>query len=180
MRERMDSTRALQEHRTDGFHIDTRWFEQCIEHAVAFKLIACDSEFVERLAFRANLARERIAIRMKPRRSKSYQDIAILNARRPDHGRSIDDAHGKAREVILVRIHNAGMFGHLPANERTARHLAAICNTRNDLCYRFALKLPYCDVIKEEERFSTRSQDIVHAHGNQIDADRIVIVRKLC
>ena len=71
------------------------------------------------------------------------------------------------------------MLGHLAADERAARLLATLGYARNDLGHRFGLEFAHGNVVEEEQRLGTGCQDIVRAHGDQIDAHRIVLARQL-
>ena len=71
------------------------------------------------------------------------------------------------------RIH-ARHFRRLAAHQRAARLPAAFGDPRNDFRRDARLQLSGREIVEEEERLRALRQHIVDAHGNEIDADRLV------
>ena len=71
------------------------------------------------------------------------------------------------------------MLSHLAAHERTARQLAAVGHALHDLCHVVGLDVTDGNVVEEEQRLSTRSEDVVHAHGDQVLAHGLMPVENL-
>ena len=71
------------------------------------------------------------------------------------------------------------MLGHFPADKSAARLTAALADTRDDLGHVLLAQLADGDVVQEEQRLGAAGQDVVHAHGDQVDADRAVLAGEL-
>ena len=96
-----------------------------------------------------------------------------------EHLGTIDNTHGKSGEVVIGRSHDARVLGHLTAHERAARELAAVGHTLDNLCHVLGLDVTDGNVVQEEQRLGTRSQNIVDAHSDQVLAHRLVTVHDL-
>ena len=66
------------------------------------------------------------------------------------------------------------MLGHLAADERAAGLAAALADAADDLGHGLGIQLAHGHVVEEEQRLRAGGKNIVHAHGHQIDAHRIV------
>ena len=88
----------------------------------------------------------------------------------------IDDADREPRDVVFAVGVKPGHLRRFPADERAARLTAAFRHTRHDGCDCFGGKFARCEIIEEKEGFCALAHDVVHAHGDRIDADRIVLV----
>ena len=53
----------------------------------------------------------------------------------------------------------------------------AFCNAFYDRSDLLRIVLSACDVVEEEQRFSAGTCDIVHTHGNGINADGVVFIK---
>src|SRR3954467_15707963 len=92
----------------------------------------------------------------------------------------LHSSDSESRKIIFsMRIH-AWHFGGFASNESTTCLLATGSNALDDLRGSCNIEFPACEVIQKEQRFGTLHQNIVYAHGNQIDANRIVPVQLEC
>ena len=71
------------------------------------------------------------------------------------------------------------MLRHLAANKSASAQFAAIGDAGDDFRHGFGLQLADRDVVEEEQRLSAGGEDVVDAHGDQIDADGVVLARHL-
>ena len=71
---------------------------------------------------------------------------------------------------------HARHFGCFTANERAAGFLTARSDTGDHVCRDIGFEMTGCKVIEEEERLSALRQNIVHTHGDEIDADCAVMI----
>ena len=71
------------------------------------------------------------------------------------------------------------MLGHLAADERAARLATALADARHDFRHMLAAQLADCDVVQEEQRLGTAGEDVVHAHGDKVDAHRAMLADEL-
>ena len=68
------------------------------------------------------------------------------------------------------------MFRRLAADEGATRVDAPLGHAADDCCDLFGDVLPAGDVIEEEERLCAAADDVVDAHCDAVDADRVVFV----
>ena len=71
------------------------------------------------------------------------------------------------------------MLGRFPADQGAARLYAALGHTGNQRGDLFRLVLPDGDIVQKEQRPGTAADDVVDAHGNAVDADRVVLSHQL-
>ncbi len=106
--------------------------------------------------------------------------------RRPGEGRPIRTSPGRTRagpedlvpldhadrepdQVELARLHHAGMFGHLAAEQRGPHLPAALGHPGHQLGHPGRLDRARGDVVEEEQRLGPLAHQVVHAHGHQVD-----------
>src|SRR5690606_31623436 len=77
--------------------------------------------------------------------------------------------------VIAVAVH-ARHFSGFTADQRRTGLTASFGNARNDVHALVRRKLAGRKIIEEEKWLGTLNNEIVDAHGNQIDAHRVVLV----
>ena len=126
-----------------------------------------------------DLAHERVAVGVHTGGRQAQDHVAGADVRGIEHLGTVDDAHGKASEVVVGRRHDAGVLGHLAAHERAARELAAIGHALDDLCHVLGLDVTDGNVVQEKQRLGARSQNVVDAHSDQVLAHRLVTVHDL-
>ena len=71
------------------------------------------------------------------------------------------------------------MLGHLAADERAARLTATLADAGDDLGHVLLAQLADGDVVQEEQRLGAARQDVVDAHGHQVDAHGAVLAGQL-
>ena len=72
------------------------------------------------------------------------------------------------------------MLRCLSADQSCACLQAAFCHTFDNICDLLRLILPTCNIIQEEERLSSCARNIINAHRNRIDPDRIMLFHDHC
>ena len=92
----------------------------------------------------------------------------------------IDDADRKTGEVIVSPRVHPGELRRFPADESAARLPAPLGNTEHDRLGDAGVQLSRREVVQKEEGFGARTEDIVHAHRDQVDPDRFVPFRGDC
>ena len=60
-----------------------------------------------------------------------------------------------------------------------AQLLAALADARHDLGHVLGLELADGHVVEEEQRLGARGEDVVRAHGHEVDAHRVVLTGQL-
>uniref|UniRef100_A0A914YK63 Uncharacterized protein n=1 Tax=Panagrolaimus superbus TaxID=310955 RepID=A0A914YK63_9BILA len=83
----------------------------------------------------------------------------------------------EAGQVVLAGGVHVGHFSGFAADQRTAGLGAAVGDAAHDRCGGVDVQLAGGEVVQEEQRFGALHQHVVHAHGDQVDADRIVAVQ---
>ena len=88
----------------------------------------------------------------------------------------VHNAHTKARQIVIIHRHHAGMLGSLAADQRGTGLDAALGHAaydfRNALGHIFAAG----DVVQEEQGPGAAADHIVDAHGNTVNADGVVLI----
>ena len=90
-----------------------------------------------------------------------------------DHLVALGDAHREPDQVELAGIHGPGVLGHLATDERAPGLPAALGNPLDQLLDVVGVEAAHGDVVEEEERLGTLADDVVDAHGDQVDADGV-------
>ena len=130
----------------------------------------------EALVLEANLAHEREAVRVNARGRQREQHVALLDALARDDLRLLDDADGKARDVVLAISIEARHLRRLAADERTSRLLAGGGNALDDSGHLLGDELADGEVVEKEKRLCTLHENVVDAHGDGVLSHGIVLV----
>ena len=86
----------------------------------------------------------------------------------------LDEPDTETREVVVVALVHARHLGRLAADERATRLQAAFHDALDDALRDVDLQAPGRVVVEEEDRLGALHDDVVRAHCNQVDADRVV------
>ena len=177
------------QHLEHRLHIDARGSKQRVGQALAAQLLErlLELSALGRCLGRArnqpvdpdNLAHKRVPVGMDTCGGQAQDHIARANVGWIEHLWPVDHAHREASEIVIVRAHDTGVLGHLAAHERSARELAAVGHALHDLGHMLGLDVPDGDIVEEEQRLRARREDVVHAHGDEILAHRLVAVEQL-
>ncbi len=87
---------------------------------------------------------------------------------------ALGGADRKARKIVIVAAVEAGHLGGLAADQRAAGFLATDGNAGNDGRADFGLEFSTSVVVEKKERFGALHNQVVDAHGDQVDADGFV------
>ena len=120
-----------------------------------------------------HVARERVAVGAQPPRREGDERVAARHAVGTELLVALDDADGEAREVELVRRHDAGVLGGLAAEQRAA-DLEARRVDRPRRARRRARgrATPDGEVVEEEEGLGAGADEVVDAHRDEVVPDR--------
>ena len=80
----------------------------------------------------------------------------------------------------MIRCHQAGVFGGLPAQQRAPGEHATVGDPGDDLGDPFGHGASDGDVVLQKQRLGSTHHEVVDDHGDQVDADRVVLVHGLC
>ncbi len=113
---------------------------------------------------------------MEPGRGQAEDDVAGRDAAAVDDGVALDRAHGEARQIVVAARIHAGHLGGLAADQRAARLAAALGDAGDDGAPRLDVEPAGGEIVEEEQGLGALDDQIVDAHGDEVDADGIVAV----
>ena len=113
---------------------------------------------------------------MHPTGGQPQHNVAACHVGAIENLRFFNGADGEPGQVVFARRVHAGHFSRFPTDQGTAGQLAASGDATHNCHSGFHFKFAAGKVIKEEERFGTLNQDIVHAHGHKVNAHRVMHV----
>ena len=122
---------------------------------------------------------EREAVAVEPARGRPRIDVAGPDGAAVEPLVGLDDADAEPREVELAGCMRPGMLGGLAADERTAG-IAAAGGDRPRRAPRPVpgSSTPDRDVVEEEQRLGAAARDVVGAHRDQVEPDRVVAAQR--
>ena len=123
-------------------------------------------------------AGQRVAVGAQAGRRQADQHVAGADVLAGDELVALDHADGEADEVELARVHGAGVLGHLAADERAAGLAAALGHALDELLDVVGVELADRDVVEEEQRLGALADEVVDAHGDEVDADGVEAARR--
>lgn len=126
-----------------------------------------------------HLAGQGVTVGVQTRGAHTDDHIAGADAIRAEHGIGLDHADAGAGDVVVVRAHQARVFGGLAAEQGAAGQDAAFGDTGDDLGDALGDDLADGDVVLQEQRFGTADDEVVDDHGDQVEADGVVLVHGL-
>ena len=85
---------------------------------------------------------------------------------------ALDGADGKAGKVVVARLVHARHLGRLAADQRAAGLPAAVGDAGDDRPRGLHVELAAGEIVEEEQRLGALDDEVVDAHGDEIDADR--------
>ena len=83
-----------------------------------------------------------------------------------------------AGQVIVVLCHHARVFCRLAANQGAAGTDTALCNAAHNVSNLLGDIFAAGNIIQEEQRLGAAADDVIDAHGNTVDANGIMLVKK--
>ena len=111
---------------------------------------------------------------MQARGGQGDQDVAGAHPLGAQHPIGLDDSGGGAGEVVLVRLHQAGVLGGLPAQQGRADGGAGRGDAADDIGDALGHHAPAGDVVGHEQRPGPDHDDIVDDHADQVLADGVM------
>ena len=108
--------------------------------------------------------------------TQPQQHIPSAHARR-QRRTALHRSDGKAREIKVTIAVHSGHLGRLAPDQCTTRALATLGNAGNHPRPLFHRQLAGGKIIEEKQRLSPLTDQIIHAHCHQIDADPIQMAR---
>ena len=115
---------------------------------------------------------------MRTARREPEQHVAGGDPRAVDGLRFLDDAHRESGEIVLAGDERVRVLGGLAADQRAARLLAAGGDALDDVGRDVDVEPLAHVVVEEEQRLGTLDEDVVDAHRDEVDADRVVPIER--
>ena len=72
------------------------------------------------------------------------------------------------------------MLRRLAADQCTVGLHTALCHTTDDCCDLLRIVLATCNIVKEEQRLSAGTGNVIHTHRYGVNTDRIMLIQKKC
>ena len=109
---------------------------------------------------------------------EAQDHVAVGDGVQRQEPAALGGANREAREIVITRGEMARHLGGLAPNERTARHGATFADASDHALGDSWIELARGDVIEKEEGLGPVGDEIVDAHGHQIDPHRFVTTRR--
>src|SRR5258708_2274499 len=111
---------------------------------------------------------------MQARGPEAEHDIARFRRAARKQTLSLDDADGKAGEIVFTAAVKAGKLGGLAADQRATGTRAPFGDAGDDVCGLCDVDAPAGEIVEKEKWIGAVAQDVIDAHRDQIDTDRFV------
>ncbi len=111
---------------------------------------------------------------MDARRGEAEQHIAGRYVAARQDAVALDRAHCEPGEVVVAAGIDAGHFGGLAADEGGARLAATIGDPGDHRGGDRRVELAGGEIVEEEQGLGALDDEVVHAHRDEVDSDRIV------
>ena len=146
-------------------------------HQHVGQLAAVEVAFQVRFRHFDDLAHQRVTVRVHARRGQAQHHVARGDLGAVDDFRFFHGADGKTCQVVFAGRVHARHFRRFAADQRAARLFATLGDALDDVGGDGHVQLAASEVVEEEQRFGALHQDVVDAHGDQVDADRVMAVQ---
>src|ERR1700733_3647162 len=107
------------------------------------------------------------------RRQTEYQ-ISRLQTWPGQERPTLGGAHGKASDVEIASGVEARHLRRLAADQRASGLRASLGDALHDRRHDVLVELAGCKIIQEKQWLGALNDNVVDAHGHQVDADRVV------
>jgi hypothetical protein len=119
-----------------------------------------------------DLSRERVPVAVKPRGGKSDQCVSRPHGASGDDPLPVDGPHREPRQVEFPCPVHGRHLGGLSSEKGASGLSTPFRDPRDDFGSVLRGELPRGVVIEKEQGFGAVDQDVVHAHGHEVDAHR--------
>ena len=129
-----------------------------------------------RLGHLNNFAHQRIPIGVRTRGRQPQHHITRHDFFTVDDLGFFDSTHRKAGQIIFaIRVH-ARHLGGLTPNQGATGHFTTGRNPFDHIGRGRDIEFAASEVVEKKQRFSTLHQNIVDAHGDEINAHGVVFI----
>ena len=127
---------------------------------------------------RHDRADQGVAVGVQSRRGHRHHHVGVDDPLGPQNAVRIDDARRGPRDVVVVRLHDAGVLGGLTADQGRARGLAGPRDALHDGGDALGDDAAARDVVRHEQRARPDHHDVIDDHADQVLADRAMRVHR--
>ena len=138
---------------------------------------AVEIAFQVRLGQFDDLAHQRVTVRVHARRCQAQHHVARGDLLAVNDLRLFDRADGEAGQVVFTGRVHAGHLGRFAADQRATSQFATARHALDDSGRGGHVELAAGEIIEEKQRLGALHQDVIDAHRDQVDADRVVPVQ---
>ena len=111
---------------------------------------------------------------MRPGGRQPQNHIAGARCRSVDDGVLFHDADTESRQIVVLAVIHARHFGRFAAHQRATGLHAPIDDAGDEALTHPDVELAGRKVIEEKQRLGPLHHHVVDAHGDQVDAHRVV------
>ncbi len=164
---------VVPQHRLHRTGVEPRRCEEHLADGAVFELRDAVGD-AEAADLHDRLADEAVAVGVEAARGDPKGHVARLHVAAVHEPLSLDHANAEAGQVVLTGMVHVGQNRRLAADEGTLTLHARVGDAPDDLLEERGIVLRHRDVVEKEERFRAGAERVVHAHGHEVDADRVV------
>ncbi len=119
------------------------------------------------------MASQRVPVAAETGGGQPDEDVAYLDPVGTEELVPLDHTDSEADRVERPRLHDTGMLGHLAAQQGGPHLTASRGHSPDQLGHPVRVHRPDGDVVEEEEGLGPLADQVIHAHGHQVDADGV-------
>ena len=168
MREPLDGP-GLADRAQAGFHVEPRRRQQRAAQRHDRRERRRCVEDDARL--RHDLADQREAVGVHPRRGQSDHRVAHGNISARQQRAALGRSDRKAREVVIAVLVESRHLGGFAADQGATGFPAPLGDAGHNRRSRFRIELAAGKIVEEEQRFRALHHEVVDRHRHQVDAD---------
>jgi len=153
----------------DGADIDFCWSKQRLTQCSALEVL-----IKTRIAALDDFPDQRVAVTVRAAGGQSDQHAVLVDTGSVDQLIALDRTNRKARQIVLACAVHSRHFSGLAADQRTSRPSAALGDSGNNGRCGVYVQLAAGEIVEKEQRFCAADQNVVDAHGHEVNADAVV------
>ena len=106
--------------------------------------------------------------------SQPQHDVSLADHLALNQALALNDPHRKAGQVVVVLAIHIGHDCGFTAKQRHVAGDTTVTDSLNDLFQTRRIVAPHRHIVQKEQWFSTRAQQVVDAHRDQVGANRVM------
>ena len=125
-----------------------------------------------------DLAHQAVAVGVQAGAGQAEHHVAGLDGPAVDDVVALDDADAEAGHVVIARLVEVGQDGRLAADQGAVGLHAAVADALDEIARQGRIVLRHREVVEEQQRLAAGAEAVVDRHGDEVDADRVVLVHQ--